>query len=129
MPPRRRELALPDGAEHVAESFLHRGPAGQQVVERRAQAVDVGPRAEVFQVSLGLLGAHVSRRAQRRPGSVSAEPLAEELGTSVLLRPRRARIGPVALASPQSTTRVSPCLPTMMLAGLMSRWSTPRLWA
>ena len=28
---------------------------------------------------------------------------------------------PTALASPQSTTNVSPCLPTMMLAGLMSR--------
>ena len=33
---------------------------------------------------------------------------------------------PTALASPQSTTSVSPCLPTMMLAGLMSRWITPR---
>ena len=30
------------------------------------------------------------------------------------------------LASPQSTTRVSPCLPTTTLAGLMSRCSTPR---
>ena len=36
---------------------------------------------------------------------------------------------PTALASPQSTTSVSPCLPTMMLAGLMSRWITPREWA
>ena len=36
---------------------------------------------------------------------------------------------PVALARPQSTTRVSPCLPTMTLPGLMSRCSTPRLCA
>ena len=33
------------------------------------------------------------------------------------------------LASPQSTTRVSPYLPTITLAGLMSRCSTPREWA
>ena len=32
---------------------------------------------------------------------------------------------PSGLARPQSTTSVSPCLPTITLAGLMSRWSTP----
>jgi hypothetical protein len=61
------------------------------------------------------------------PGSVSALPLAE-LGMSV----RSAAPGslrPVALARPQSTTKVSPCLPTMMLPGLISRCSTPRVWA
>ena len=60
------------------------------------------------------------------PGSVSADPLAEE-GISVRSpesAPGSAR--PVALASPQSTTSVSPYLPTMMLPGLMSRCSTPR---
>ncbi len=36
---------------------------------------------------------------------------------------------PVALASPQSTTSVSPYWPSMTLAGFRSRWSTPRLWA
>ena len=57
------------------------------------------------------------------------EPLAED-GMSV--RSPRSRPGsarPMALARPQSTTSVSPCLPTMMLPGLMSRCSTPRLWA
>src|SRR5262249_12914247 len=34
-----------------------------------------------------------------------------------------------ALARPQSTTRVSPYLPSMMLPGLRSRCSTRRLWA
>ena len=56
-------------------------------------------------------------------------PLAEE-GTSVRSpdsRPGSTR--PSGLARPQSTTSVSPCLPTMMLPGLMSRCSTPRLWA
>ncbi len=36
---------------------------------------------------------------------------------------------PTALASPQSTTSVSPCVPRMILAGLISRCSTPREWA
>ena len=61
------------------------------------------------------------------PGSVSALPLAE-LGV-IVRSPADASPLPVALASPQSTTSVSPCLPRMMLAGLMSRWSTPREWA
>ena len=63
------------------------------------------------------------------PGSVSADPLAEE-GTSVrspLSWPGSTR--PNGLARPQSTTSVSPYLPTMMFAGLMSRCRTPRLWA
>ena len=34
-----------------------------------------------------------------------------------------------ALASPQSTTSVSPYCPSMMLPGFRSRCSTPRLWA
>ena len=33
---------------------------------------------------------------------------------------------PTALASPQSTTSVSPCLPRITLLGLISRWRTPR---
>ena len=36
---------------------------------------------------------------------------------------------PVTLARPQSTTSVSPYLPSMMLPGFRSRCSTPRLWA
>ena len=32
-------------------------------------------------------------------------------------------------ATPQSTTSTSPKAPTMMLAGLRSRWITPREWA
>jgi hypothetical protein len=36
---------------------------------------------------------------------------------------------PRTLASPQSMTWTSPKAPTMTLAGLRSRWITPRLWA
>ncbi len=61
------------------------------------------------------------------PGSVSLEPLAEG-GRSVTSGELSSDL-PTTLASPQSTTRVSPYCPIMMLPGLMSRWSTPRLCA
>ena len=63
------------------------------------------------------------------PGSVSAEPLAERRHQRPLAGVAAGSARPSGLARPQSTTSVSPCLPTMMLPGLMSRCSTPRLWA
>ena len=91
--PRRRELALLHRAQHRADVVaLERRLAGQQAVERRAQAVDVGPRAEPVEVARGLLGAHVRRRAQGTAGqrlgdcrwpttaSASARPVAARLG-------------------------------------------------
>ena len=111
-------------------SPLERRPAGQQAVERRAQAVDVGARPEAVQVPLGLLGAHVRRRPQAHAGQRLGAAAGRGGDQRPLARIRpRARPGPVALARPQSTTSVSPCLPTIMLPGLMSRCSTPRLWA
>ena len=41
---------------------------GQQLVQRRAQAVDVGARIDRTHVAARLLGRHVRRRAQRHPG-------------------------------------------------------------
>ena len=115
---------------HVGDVALERRLAGQQAVEGRAQAVDVRPRAQALEVALGLLGAHVGRRPQRRCRAASRRLPLAELGTSV--RSPESDPGstrPSGLASPQSTTSVSPCLPTMMLPGLMSRCSTPRLCA
>ena len=128
--PRRRELAPLHGPEHLADVVaLERRPAGQQAVERRAQAVDVARGPEALEVARGLLGAHVGRRAQRRAGQ-RLGAAAGRAGHQRSARPTtRARPGPSALARPQSTTSVSPCLPTMTLPGLMSRCSTPRLWA
>ena len=60
------------------------------------------------------------------PGRVSDDPLDDG---AMVCSPTDGSARPTALASPQSTTSVSPCLPTMMLAGLMSRWITPREWA
>ncbi len=41
----------------------------QQAVKRRAQAVDVGRRADAVDFAVGLLGTHVLRRADRGPGT------------------------------------------------------------
>jgi hypothetical protein len=49
--------------------------------------------------------------------------------TLVLTVAGRAAFGPSSLAIPQSITCTSPKSPTMMLAGLRSRWTTPRAWA
>ena len=59
------------------------------------------------------------------PCIVSATPL-PDAGTSVGSSPEESA-RPTTLASPQSTTSVSPNLPSMMLPGLRSRCSTPRL--
>ena len=65
--PGRGKLAPLDLAKHLAEVFaLERRPPGEQAVERRPQAVDIRPRSQPVQFAAGLLGAHVSRRAQRR---------------------------------------------------------------
>ncbi len=64
-----REFAPLYLAQDLADVVsLDRWPAGQQAVERGAQAVDVRPRAEVLQVAARLLGAHVGRRAQGAAG-------------------------------------------------------------
>src|SRR5208282_2678577 len=47
---------------------------GQQAIERRAQRVDVRPRSEIVEIATGLLGAHVSRRAQRAAGQRLGRP-------------------------------------------------------
>ena len=44
------------------------GPAGQQLVQDRAQGVDVGERPDLLGLALGLLGGHVAGRAQDRVG-------------------------------------------------------------
>ena len=102
----------------------------QQTIERCAEAVNVAGRAKLIQLSGGLFGAHVLGRADRSTHSLWRRATAE-LG----LRARSVgstwpRItSPIGLASPQSTTNVSPYLPSMMLPGFRSRCSTPRLWA
>ena len=65
----RDEVAGLDLAEDLADVLaLERRLAGQQAVQRGAQRVDVGARAQPVEVAAGLLGAHVGRRAQRAAG-------------------------------------------------------------
>ena len=62
---------------------LERRPAGQQAVERRAQAIDVRPRAQPIEFApRPAPGSCRPACPAHCPGSVSDEPLAEE-GTSV----------------------------------------------
>ena len=56
---------LLDLAENLAGGACERRVAGQQAVKGRAEAVDVGVRAEPIEIAGGLLGAHVGRRPHR----------------------------------------------------------------
>ena len=64
--PWRREVASPDLPEHGDDLIFERRPAGQEAVERRAEAVDVAQRAEQLQAALGLLRAHIGRSPDDR---------------------------------------------------------------
>ena len=67
--PGRPEIALDHPLEHLGGLLAAEGdPAGQELVERRAQAVDVAGGPHLVEVAAGLLGAHVGRRADRRAG-------------------------------------------------------------
>ena len=64
------------------------------------------------------------------PSTVADDPTADAgLSGPPRFPVRRLGVRPVALASPQSTTSVSPYLPSMTLPGFKSRCSTPRLCA
>ena len=64
-----REVAGLHLAEDLADVVaLERRLAGQQAVQRGAQRVDVGARAQPVEIAAGLLGAHVGRRAQGAAG-------------------------------------------------------------
>ena len=70
----------------------------------------------------------VQRVAQGRPRSIRFRTPDDGVsGISPLSR--SASIRPTGRARPQSTTSVSPYRPSMMFAGLRSRWTMPRLWA
>ena len=75
---------------HLAAKFFmvlsrERRAAGQQVIQSRAEAVDVARRTDQLGFRLGLLGTHVGERPQNRSG------LAQAVSRPVDLR-RRAQI-------------------------------------
>ncbi len=99
----------------MIEQLLQHGPfgirrlAGQHVIERAAERIDVAAHVDVARV-LGLLGRDVIERAERRAGD---RQIAERFGRD-LLAPgpgRRAWRGRAGVM--------------MMFEGLMSRWTTP----
>ena len=123
--PRRREESLPRRLRQVAVGERH--PAGQQFVQRRPEAVHVGRRAEWSEPPVGLLRGHVRRRAHAWPATVADDsPRAapqRRLGRlgAASSPPGRPPGRPTTLARPQSTTSVSPYLPSMTLPGFRSR--------
>ena len=125
---RRLDFAAPGAAEHrVLVVLFDRRPAGDEVVERRPQAVDVAGLSR--RVAFGLLGAHVGNRAQDELPAGSYPTLSARGPERRLLASAGVSGPSTSLAIPQSTTSVSPYGPSRMFAGLRSRWSTPRLWA
>ena len=62
--PRRPEVAPSYGPQNIRNLAFERRFTGQEGVKHRAQAVDVGPRSQPFQVADCLFGAHVRRRAE-----------------------------------------------------------------
>ena len=111
--PRRREISLHDLVNHLRDILARkRDPAREYLVEGRTQAVNVAGRTELVDITTGLLGAHVRRRANRRallglPGSIS-EPPPESCSKGWSLSAGMTSLLPITLARPQSTTRVSP---------------------
>jgi hypothetical protein len=66
------------------------------------------------------------------PIAVSSDPLplaVETIKVSPAPTARASSGRPTTLASPQSTTSVSPNRPRITLDGFRSRWITPREWA
>ena len=83
--------------------------SGQQLVEHDPQAEDVGSPINPVAFAPGLFGTHVGR---------CARPAPLPLPKSSSLR-----------ASPKSATQALPDASIRMFAGLMSRWTSPRVWA
>ena len=80
--PRRRHRL---GRLDLLERLQHRRPperraADQQLVQDRPQGVDVGERADLLGLALGLLGGHVAGRAQDRLGRRQARFDVQDLG-------------------------------------------------
>ena len=98
-------------ARNSSRSRAHRtAAAGQQVIQRRADGVDVG--AHVERVAAKLFGRRVLRRALKPPPPSS---------------PHVARS--VEMDRPKSPTFTAPSASMKQFDGLMSRWRMPAAWA
>ena len=99
------------------------GSAGEDLVQHAAERVHVGRQVDAL--AARLLGRHVAGRAEQIAGSGVADVVARKPA-----RRRRSDSASSAIrASPQSRTYASPKSPSMMFAGLRSRWITPRVCA
>ena len=93
--PRRHRVLLEHQQQRIdRRGGLKRRPAGEHLVEDRAEAVDVARRADLAPIAADLLGGHVARRADDRAGvrqaGVVGDPLGQaEIGDVRLARRRR----------------------------------------
>ena len=66
---RRPELALLRPAQQFGDILTLLGRlSGQEIIKRGTQTIDIRSRPEVLKFAVGLLGAHVGRRAQGAAG-------------------------------------------------------------
>ena len=87
---------------------LEGGAQGQGLIERRAQAIDVGADIARARLAADLLGAHVPQGAHQ------------------ISRARQPASSRVMRARPKSVTHSLSSASTIRFDGLMSRWMTPR---
>ena len=124
--PRRGRLLLAGLADRlVGRRVAERGPAGEDLVEDRPEAVDVGARADHVGPPLGLLRGHVARRAQdlARQGRSRSPASARRPRRP---RPVRPRAGRPPWPGPSRGRSTSPKSPRMTFCPFRSRWITPR---
>ena len=100
-----------------------RAHAAQQLVEDDAEREQIAPRVDDFAEEL--LGRHVRGRSERRPccsGAIRTRAVISSAeASSARVRGRCAML--------KSTIFTSPVRERITLAGLTSRWTTPRSWA
>ena len=135
---RRHRLLLDDLADGVDRvAGLERRPAGEQLVEDRAQRVDVGGRADVAGLARGLFRGHVAGGAEDGAALGLPRVVVDALG--------QAEIGDLGDGGPRPVVggqRVDRQMPLCgapttgrrpgrggCCAGLRSRWTMPRWWA
>ncbi len=59
------KVAAPYGLQDLGHIAFDRRLTREQAIQGRAQAVNIAPRSQRLQIALGLLWAHIGRRAQR----------------------------------------------------------------
>jgi len=88
--PWRQRLAVRYQIQRLRDRLgLERRPSGKQLIQNRAQGINVGRRADFFGFARGLLGSHILRRAHQRLAAGQADFRIEDLGQAEIGNLRR----------------------------------------